>query len=201
MRLEKIEALTEEVLLLHLEDGSSFRCGPQELLDFGLRPGLELGEEALEKLREACAYWAVRRKAAALAAERAMSAGAGAQHPIPLAVDFQMFPDDMGHVPAHDQIESALGVIQMTEIPLPEFRAYAEGLRVFPGVIQHPLRAVDAGDDMTGPGQQNREKTGTAAGVQHPQRTAGRGVFLDLSEPFRRTVGFEFIQNIVVEIV
>ena len=75
MRLEKIEALTEEVLLLHLEDGSSFRCGPQELLDFGLRPGLELGEEALEKLREACAYWAVRRKAAALAAERAMSAG------------------------------------------------------------------------------------------------------------------------------
>ena len=75
MRLEKIEALTEDKLLLHLEDGSSLRCGPQELLDFGLRSGMELPEEKLDELREACAYWAVRRKAAALAAERAMSAG------------------------------------------------------------------------------------------------------------------------------
>ena len=75
MILEKIEALTEDKLLLHLEDGSSLRCGPQELLDFGLRSGMELSEESLDGLREACAYWAVRRKAAALAAERAMSAG------------------------------------------------------------------------------------------------------------------------------
>lgn len=75
MRLEKIEALSEERLLLHLEDGSALRCGPQELLDFRLRVGMELGAEELEALREACAYWAVRRKAAALAAERAMSAG------------------------------------------------------------------------------------------------------------------------------
>ena len=75
MRLEKIEALTEDKLLLHLEDGSSLRCGPQELLDFRLRAGMELGSEELDALREACAYWAVRRKAAALAAERAMSAG------------------------------------------------------------------------------------------------------------------------------
>ncbi len=75
MRLEKIEALTEEKLLLHLEDGSSLRCGPRELLDFRLRAGMELTTEELDALREACAYWAVRRKAAALAAERAMSAG------------------------------------------------------------------------------------------------------------------------------
>ena len=74
MRLEKIEALTEEKLLLHLEDGSSLRCGPRELLDFRLRAGMELTAEELDALREACAYWAVRRKAAALAAERAMSA-------------------------------------------------------------------------------------------------------------------------------
>lgn len=75
MRLEKIEALTEDKLLLHLEDGSSLRCGPQELLDFRLRSGMELAPEELESLREACAYWAVRRKAAALVADKAMSAG------------------------------------------------------------------------------------------------------------------------------
>ncbi len=75
MRLEKIEALSEDRLLLRLEDGSSLRCGPQELLDFRLRSGMELEEELLDRLREACAYWAVRRQAAALAAGRAMSAG------------------------------------------------------------------------------------------------------------------------------
>ncbi len=75
MILEKIEALSEDKLLLHLEDGSRLRCGPQEMLDFRLRSGMELEEEALDRLREACAYWAVRRKAAALAAEKAMSAG------------------------------------------------------------------------------------------------------------------------------
>ena len=74
MRLEKIEVLTEDKLLLHLEDGGILRCGPQEMLDFRLRSGMELEEEALVRLREACAYWAVRRKAAALAAEKAMSA-------------------------------------------------------------------------------------------------------------------------------
>ena len=75
MRLEKIEALTEETLRLHLEDGTALRCGPREMLDFGLRSGMELAEEELERLREACAYWEVRHKAAALAAGRAMSAG------------------------------------------------------------------------------------------------------------------------------
>ena len=75
MRLEKIEALSEDKLLLHLEDGSTLRCGPQEMLDFRLRSGMELEEGTLEGLREACAYWVVRRRAAALAAEKAMSAG------------------------------------------------------------------------------------------------------------------------------
>ncbi len=75
MRLEKIEVLTEDKLLLHLEDGGILRCGPQEMLDFRLRSGMELEEGTLEGLREACAYWAVRRRAAALAAEKAMSAG------------------------------------------------------------------------------------------------------------------------------
>ena len=75
MRLEKIEALSEDKLLLHLEDGSTLRCGPQEMLDFRLRSGMELEEGTLEDLREACVYWAVRRRAAALAAEKAMSAG------------------------------------------------------------------------------------------------------------------------------
>ena len=75
MRLEKIEALTEEKLLLHLADGSGLRGGPKEVLELGLRPGLELTEKKLAELREACEYWAVRRKAAALIAQRAMSAG------------------------------------------------------------------------------------------------------------------------------
>ncbi len=75
MRLEKIEALSEEKLLLHLEDGSTLRCSPQELLDFRLKSGMELPEEELEALREACEFRAVRSRAAALVARRAMSAG------------------------------------------------------------------------------------------------------------------------------
>ncbi len=75
MLLTKIEVLTENKLALHLEDGSTLRCGPQELLDFHLRSGMVLSEETLEGLREACLYWTVRRKAAALAADKAMSAG------------------------------------------------------------------------------------------------------------------------------
>jgi regulatory protein len=45
------------------------------MLDFHLHSGMELEEETMDRLREACDYWAVRRKAAALAAEKAMSAG------------------------------------------------------------------------------------------------------------------------------
>jgi len=75
MRLQKIEALTEESCVLHFEDGTSLRCGPKELMDHHLAPGLELEGEAWEALREDCAYYLVRRKAADLIARRAMSAG------------------------------------------------------------------------------------------------------------------------------
>lgn len=75
MRVEKVEALSEEQLAVRLEDGSTLRCGPKEALDFGLRAGLELDGETLERLREACAFWAVRRQAASLLSRRAMSAG------------------------------------------------------------------------------------------------------------------------------
>lgn len=75
MRVEKVEALSEEQLAVRLEDGSTLRCGPKETLDFGLRAGLELNAETLERLREACAFWAVRRQAASLLSRRAMSAG------------------------------------------------------------------------------------------------------------------------------
>ena len=75
MRLTKLEPLPGDRFALTLEDGSVLRCGVQEVLDFGLRSGLALEGETLEKLREACASWAVRQKAAALLGARAMSAG------------------------------------------------------------------------------------------------------------------------------
>ena len=75
MRLTKLEPLPGDRFSLTLEDGSVLRCGPREVLDFGLRSGLDLEGETLERLREACAAWAVFRKAAALLAARAMSAG------------------------------------------------------------------------------------------------------------------------------
>ncbi len=75
MRLTKLEALPVDRFSLTLEDGTVLRCGVQEVLDFGLRSGLDLEGETLERLREACAAWSVRQKAAALLAARDMSAG------------------------------------------------------------------------------------------------------------------------------
>ena len=75
MRLTKLEALPVDRFSLTLEDGTVLRCGVQEVLDFGLRSGLDLEGENLERLREACAAWGVRQKAAALLAARDMSAG------------------------------------------------------------------------------------------------------------------------------
>ena len=76
MRLEHIKPLDEgRRFLLELEDGSELRCGPGELMDLGLRPGLELDGEALDRLRDACAAYAARMKAAELLSQRAMSAG------------------------------------------------------------------------------------------------------------------------------
>ena len=70
MRLTKLEALPVDRFSLTLEDGTVLRCGVQEVLDFGLRSGLDLEGETLERLREACAAWSVRQKAAALLAAR-----------------------------------------------------------------------------------------------------------------------------------
>ncbi len=75
MTLLKLEPLDEERFALHFEEGVTLRCGPKEVLDFSLRPGLALEGEAWEKLEDACAYWAVRRQAAELISRRAMSAG------------------------------------------------------------------------------------------------------------------------------
>ena len=75
MTLLKLEPLDEERFALHFEEGVTLRCGPKEVLDFSLRPGLTLEGEAWEKLEDACAYWAVRRQAAELISRRAMSAG------------------------------------------------------------------------------------------------------------------------------
>ena len=76
MRLEHIRPLDEgRRFLLELEDGTELRCGPNEVMDLGLVPGLELDGEALDGLREACAAYAARMMAAALLGQRAMSAG------------------------------------------------------------------------------------------------------------------------------
>ena len=48
MRLEHIRPLDEgRRFLLELEDGAQLRCGPNEVMDLGLVPGLELDGEAL----------------------------------------------------------------------------------------------------------------------------------------------------------
>ncbi len=75
MTLTKLEPLDTERFALHFAEGAVLRCGPKEVLDFSLRPGLTLEGEAWEKLEDACAYWAVRRLAAELISRRAMSAG------------------------------------------------------------------------------------------------------------------------------
>ena len=61
--------------LLELEDGVELRCGPQELLDHALVPGMELDEEAYARLADACALYGVKVKAAELLGRQAMSAG------------------------------------------------------------------------------------------------------------------------------
>ena len=75
MRLEKIEALSETAFSLIFADGTKLRCGVKELSDLSLRPGEDYGEAALGAIREACAYYAVRQKAAQLISRQAMSAG------------------------------------------------------------------------------------------------------------------------------
>lgn len=75
MILEKLEALSETAFSLLFADGTKLRCGVKELSDLSLRPGTDYDEAALETIREACAYYAVRQKAAQLISRQAMSAG------------------------------------------------------------------------------------------------------------------------------
>lgn len=75
MRIERIEASKHKKgrILVFLEDGTCLRATEQELLDFGLRPGDELGGEALERLKEAAGASGARAAAAELIGKRAMS--------------------------------------------------------------------------------------------------------------------------------
>lgn len=76
MRLIHIKPLDEgKRFLLELEDGAELRCGPREVMDLNLSPGMELDQEALEELRDACEAYSVRIKAAEQLSRRAMSAG------------------------------------------------------------------------------------------------------------------------------
>lgn len=77
MRLEKIlpSAGNSGRLTLLFDDGSSLKCGPDEVLRFGLSRGTEMDEENFARLKSACEYYRVRMKAAELTAMKAMSAG------------------------------------------------------------------------------------------------------------------------------
>ena len=60
-------------MLVFLADGACLKITEQELLDFGLRPGDELDEGALARLREAAGVSNVKATAADLIGKRAMS--------------------------------------------------------------------------------------------------------------------------------
>ena len=75
MRVERIEASKhkKDRILVFLEDGACLKITEQELLDFGLRSGDELDEEALGRLKEAAGVSNTRAAAADLIGKRAMS--------------------------------------------------------------------------------------------------------------------------------
>ena len=75
MRVERIEASKHKKgrILVFLEDGACLKITEQELLDFGLRSGDELDEEALGRLKEAAGVSNTRAAAAELIGKRAMS--------------------------------------------------------------------------------------------------------------------------------
>lgn len=76
MRLIHIKPLDEgKRFLLELEDSMELRCGPREVMDLNLFPGMDLDPEALEALQDACEAYSVRIKAAEQLSRRAMSAG------------------------------------------------------------------------------------------------------------------------------
>lgn len=75
MRIDRVEASRHKSgrILVFLEDGACLRITQQELLDFGLRPGDELDEASLQKLKEAAGVSNTRAAAADLIGKRAMS--------------------------------------------------------------------------------------------------------------------------------
>ena len=75
MRIERVEASKHKRgrVLVFLEDGACLKITEQELLDFGLRPGDQLEEETLKRLKEAAGVSNVKATAADLIGKRAMS--------------------------------------------------------------------------------------------------------------------------------
>ena len=75
MRIERIEASKHKRgrVLVFLADGACLKITEQELLDFGLRAGDELDEEALRRLKGAAGISNVKVAAADLVGKRAMS--------------------------------------------------------------------------------------------------------------------------------
>ena len=75
MRIERIEASRHKKgrILVFLEDGACLKITEQELLDFGLRSGDDLDQEALGRLKEAAGVSNTRAAAADLIGKRAMS--------------------------------------------------------------------------------------------------------------------------------
>ena len=75
MRIERIEASKHKRgrVLVFLAAGACLKITEQELLDFGLRAGDELDEEALRRLKDAAGISNVKVAAADLVGKRAMS--------------------------------------------------------------------------------------------------------------------------------
>lgn len=75
MRIERVEPSRHKRgrVLVFLEDGACLKITEQELLDFGLRPGDQLDEAVLGRLKEAAGISSVKAAAADLMGKRAMS--------------------------------------------------------------------------------------------------------------------------------
>ncbi len=112
MRLIHIKPLEEgKRFLLELENGEELRCGPREVMDLNLFPGMELDPEALAALRDACEAYGVRVKAAEQLSRRAMSAG-----------ELERKLREKGAAPEHAEA----AVSRMLELGVIDEAAYAE---------------------------------------------------------------------------
>lgn len=75
MQIERVEPSKHKKgrVLVFLADGACLKITEQELLDFGLRPGDELDEAALARLKDAAGISNTKAAAASLIGKRAMS--------------------------------------------------------------------------------------------------------------------------------